>query len=177
MTVPPGLRIQGHATTRDLSKFPIDDEALGMALFAQVTRALQRGVPRPASFVFFPERLDRFSLAPFGDLGNRGRTRVLAAMAGQENVECIAVLGGFRFRGRGPLNGQWVASVFIEWPDNRWWTAWQPIGPKRGLVGDGPQIRMALEGSPRPSGVGGWFALSRRAGLRLRVQRKSTPVH
>ena len=89
----------------------------------------------------------------------------------------MAVLGAFRFRGQGPLNGAWVVSVFIEWPDNRWWTAWQPLGPTRALVGDAPQVRCALDGSPRPGGVGGWFALGRRKGLKLRVQREDTPVH
>ena len=98
-------------------------------------------------------------------------------MAGQSGVECVAMLGAFRFRGRGPLNGQWVASVFIEWPDNRWWTAWQPIGPSRELVGLEPQIRTAWDGSPRPNGVGGWFARARREGLRLRVQREKPAIH
>jgi hypothetical protein len=177
VTTPEGLRIQGQAATRDLAVFPAEDEALGSALFSQVTLALKRGIPRPASFVFFTDSMDRFSLAPLAGLNSRARTRVLAGMAGQDDVECMAVLGAFRFRGKGPLNGQWVASVFIEWPDNRWWTAWQPIGPKRALVGDGPQLRNALDGSPRPGGVGGWFALARRAGLKLRVHRKSTPVH
>jgi hypothetical protein len=160
-----------------LSVFPVEDDALGQVLFSQVTLALQRGLPRPATFVFFEDRMDRFSLSGLGDFSAQSRNRIIAGMAGQDGVECVAMLGAFRFRGRGALNGQWVASVFIEWPDNRWWTAWQPIGPKRGLVGDGPQLRNALDGSPRPSGVGGWFSLARRSGIKLRVHRKSTPVH
>jgi len=177
VTAQKALRLQGQGAPRDMTVFPADDDLLGMSLFSQVTLALERGIPRPATFVFFEERMDRFSMSGLADLSARARNRIIAGMAGQDDVECVAMLGAFRFRGKGPLNGQWVASVFLEWPDNRWWTAWQPIGPKRGLVGDGPQVRNALDGSPRPGGVGGWFALSRRAGLKLRVHRKSTPVH
>ena len=172
-----GLRLRGSSSSRDEETFPVDDESLGESLFSQVTAALKRGTPSPATFVFFEGRVDRFSLGSLASLTPRARSRVIAAMAGQGGLECIAMLGAFRFRGRGALNGQWVASVFIEWPDNRWWTAWQPIGPSRELVGLDPQIRMALDGSPRPNGVGGWFARARREGLRLRVQRESPAVH
>ena len=172
-----GLRLRGSSSLRDTEIFPADDESLGSSLFGQVTVALKRGMPSPTAFVFFEDRVDRFSMASIGSLTPRARRRVISAMAGQVGVECVAILGAFRFRGRGPLDGQWVASVFIEWPDNRWWTSWQPIGPNRGLVGLEPQIRTALDGSPRPSGVGGWFARARREGLRLRVQRESPAVH
>ena len=171
------IRLRGSTSLRDQHLFPQDDESLGFALFAQVTIALKRGMPAPASFVFFSDRIDRFSLASMRGMNARARQRMISAMAGQDGVECVAVLGAFRFRGRGPLNGQWVANTFIEWPDNRWWTAWQPIGPSRELIGLDPQVRTAADGSPRPSGVGGWFAWARRDGLKLRVQREGPPVH
>ena len=171
------VRLRGASSPRDLLVYPADDEALGFALFAQVSVALKRGTPAPAAFIFFPDRIDRFSLNSLAGLPHRSRDRLISAMAGQEQVECMAMLGAFRFRGRGPLNGQWVASAFVEWPDNRWWTAWQPIGPTRELVGLDPQVRTAVDGSPRPNGVGGWFARARRHGLKLRVQRESPAVH
>jgi hypothetical protein len=172
-----GHRLKGFVGPRDLEKYPKDDDALGMKLFAAVEGALARGRPAPAAFILFDGQIDRFSLRKMGALSPGSQQRILAAMAAQESVECMAVLGAFRFRGQGPLNGAWVVSVFIEWPDNRWWTAWQPLGPTRALVGDAPQVRCALDGSPRPGGVGGWFALGRRKGLKLRVQREDTPVH
>ena len=177
MTSDRGHRLKGIVGPRDLEKFPKDDDALGMNLFRTVEKALSRGRPAPAAFVLFDGQIDRFSLRSFGDISFRSQQQVLGAMAGQDSVECIALLGAFRFRGRGPLNGAWVASVFIEWPDNRWWTAWQPLGPNKTLIGESPQVRSALDGSPRPGGVGGWFALGRRKGLKLRVQREGTPVH
>ena len=171
------VRLRGSTSPRDPILYPADDEALGFALFAQVSVALKRGMPAPAAFIFFPDRIDRFSLGSLAGLPVHARNRMVSAMAGQDEVECMAMLGAFRFRGRGPLNGQWVASVFVEWPDNRWWTAWQPVGPTRELVGLDPQVRTALDGSPRPGGVGGWFAQARRQGLKLRVQREGAPVH
>ena len=171
------VRLRGSTSARDPQRYPAEDEALGFALFAQVGAALKRGTPAPAAFIFFPDRIDRFSLNGLAGLPHRSRDRLISAMAGQDQVECMAMMGAFRFRGRGPLNGQWVASAFIEWPDNRWWTAWQPIGPTRELVGLDPQVRAAIDGSPRPNGVGGWFARARRHGLKLRVQREKAAVH
>jgi len=171
------IRLRGSTSVRDVQLFPFDDESLGFGLFTQVTVALKRGMPAPSTFVFFSDRVDRFSLGALRGMTVRSRQRLISSMAGQDGVECVALLGAFRFRGRGPLNGQWVANAFVEWPDNRWWTAWQPIGPTRELVGLEPQVRTATDGSPRPSGVGGWFAWARRDGLKLRVQREHPPVH
>jgi hypothetical protein len=177
MTPPAGHRLQGYSSPRDLERFPVDDEGLGRGLFSSVVRALVRGRPAPAVFVLYEDRIDRFPMAPLSEQSPAAQRRLFASMAGQNGVQCMAVVGAFRFRGDGPLNGQLVASVFVEWPDNRWWTAWQPIGPDLALIGTEPQIRCAVEGSPRPGGVGGWFALARRHGLKLRLQRSSPPVH
>ena len=171
------VRLRGSTSIPDPRRYPPEDDALGFALFAQVCAALKRGTPSPAAFIFFPDRGDRFSLNSLSELPARSRNRLISAMAGQDGIECMAMLGAFRFRGRGPLNGQWVASAFLEWPDNRWWTAWQPIGPTRELVGLDPQVRAAVDGSPRPNGIGGWFARARRQGLKLRVQRDGPAVH
>jgi len=172
-----GLQLKGSTTIRDLDLYPRDDDALGMKLFGLVSGALSKGRPAPAVFLFSESVIDKFAYRSFADHPPQVRRRILGALAGQDHIECLAMIGSLRFRGKGPLNGSWVASVFIEWPDNRWWTAWQPIGPRGGLVGDEPQIRTAIDGSPRPGGLGGWFALARRTGLRLRVHRDSVPVH
>ena len=171
------LQLRGSAIPRDMGRYPRDDEALGLSLFGMVRQALDRGRPAPVVFLFGRDTVDRF---PFKDIlkhKGRARRRLLGAIAGSDGVECMATLGAFRFRGRGPLDGQWVVSVFIEWPDNRWWTAWQPIGPSGQLIGDGPQVRLASDGSPRPGGVGGWFAHARRNNLSLKIQRDRIPVH
>jgi len=171
------LRLEGSAVPRDLGRYPRGDDALGLSLFEMVAKALSRGRPAPAVFLFSSEMVDRFPYRGLVQFKGAARQRLLGAIAGSDTAECMAIIGAFRFSGRGPLNGHWVASVFIEWPDNRWWTAWQPLGPEGQLVGDSPQIRTAADGSPRPGGVGGWFALARRKNLRLRVNRDRLPVH
>ena len=170
-------RLQGKTGPRDIDAYPREEERLGRSLFSRVAAAVPRGRPAPVVFVLRGEAIDRFPLRGMAGGTAASQQRVLAAMAGQDGVECVALVGAFRFRGSGPMNGQWVASVFIEWPDNRWWTAWQPIGEDRNLIGHEPQVRCAVDGSPRPGGVGGWFALARRLGLKLRIHRTPTPVH
>jgi len=171
------LRLKGSAVPRSMERYPRDDESLGMALFSLVTSALSRGRPAPVVFLLSSETVDRFPYKSIMKFKGPARRRLLGSIAGANEAECMAILGAFRFQGKGPLAGQWVVSVFIEWPDNRWWTAWQPLGPNGQLVGDGPQIRVAADGSPRPGGVGGWFAHARRNNLRLKIHRERIPVH
>jgi len=177
MKEPSRLKLKGSVGPRDPAAYPGGDFELGSALFAQVSAALQRGRPAPSVFLIMEDTVERFSMRPLAGRSRPSRQRILAGLAGIEGVECVVMLGAFKFSGKGPLNGAWVASVFIEWPDNRWWTAWQPLGPQGALVGDAPQVRCAEDGSPRPGGMGGWFALSRRTGVKLRVQRGTTQVH
>jgi hypothetical protein len=177
MSAPAGLRIRGSVGPRDQTLYPAEDGALGLSLFGMVESALTRGRPAPAVFLISADTIDRFRLTEIKTQSPNGRQRMLAAMASLDGIECMAMLGAFRFRGKGPLHGAWVASAFIEWPDNRWWSVWQPIGPRGSLVGNAPQFRTALEGSPRPGGMGGWFSLARRAGLKLRIQRQAALVH
>lgn len=177
MTMSGPLRLRGSAIPRDTERYPRDDSALGSALFSMVTDALGRGRPAPVVFLLSANTVDRFAYKSILQFQGRSRRRLLGSIAGADGAECMAILGAFRFRGRGPLDGQWVVSTYIEWPDNRWWTAWQPIGPSGQLIGTEPQIRQALDGSPRPGGVGGWFAYARRNNLRLNIQRDKIPVH
>ena len=171
------LRLKGSVVSRDLERYPSDDDALGASLFSMVSGSLQRGRPAPVVFLISGTTVDRFPYRSFVKFNGATRRRLLGSIAGADEAECMAILGAFRFRGRGPLDGYWVVSVYIEWPDNRWWTAWQPLGPKGQLVGGSPQIRKAVDGSPRPGGVGGWFAHARRHNLKLKVQRDTIPVH
>ena len=177
MTKPALRRVQGKTGPRDIDAYPREEERLGRSLFSRVAAAVTQGRPAPVVFVLHGDTIDRFPLRGMGVGSPASQQRMLAAMAGQDGVECVALVGAFRFRGSGPMNGQWVASVFVEWPDNRWWTAWQPIGEDRALIGSEPQVRCAVDGSPRPGGVGGWCALARRLGLKLRIHRMPTSVH
>jgi hypothetical protein len=177
MSNPTGVRLRGFVGKRDPAVFPSDDEALGMALFMRVTDALKKGMPAPAVFVFYPGQIDRYSMVPLLRSSRGVRHRYISAMAGGDQVECVALLGALRVHRQGVDGAHMAVSVFVEWPDNRWWSGWQPLDANRALVGDGPTVRTALDGSPRPSGVGGWFAFARRTGVQLRTHRPNTPIH
>jgi len=177
MTSTAGLKLRGFVGKRDPLVFPADDDALGMSLFGRVTDALKKGLPAPAVFVFYPGQIDRYSMRPLFQASRGIRHRYISAMAGGDQVECVALLGALKLRRQGVVGAHMALSVFLEWPDNRWWSGWQPLDANRALVGEGPTIRTAVDGSPRPSGVGGWFAFARRTGVQLRTHRADTPIH
>ena len=174
MSQPFQLRI--HVGPRDKDRFPEADDALGESLFAMAAGVLSRGLPRPSVLVFRPEQIDRFDVVPVIKAQQPHRQRMLAAIAGQKDVSCSALVGVFRVRFGRMKEPQRAIICFVEWPDNRWWTCWQLLDDSRQLVGEAPIVRRAVDGWPRPNGIGGWFSMVRRTGLRLRMQ-PSEAVH
>ncbi len=166
----PTFQLRVQVGPRDPERFPrSSDDALGEQLFAMAAGVLARGLPRPAMIVMRSEQVDRLDVVPLLKAEPVHRVRMLAAIAGQDGVECAALIGALRIR-IGPMKQPAQALVcFVEWPDNRWWTCWQLVGSDRTLVGSGPVVRKAVDGWPRPGGVGGWFSLARRAGLKLKM--------
>lgn len=171
--MPPRFQLRIQTGPRDPDRLPLDEERLGMALFGRVTEALPRGAPRPALLLLRDAEVQQLDVVPLLQAPLEHRERLLAAAVGQEGVRCAALAGALSLRRRvgGKVVGQRAVVVFLEYPDNRWWTAWQGVDEQRALVGDGPVLRRAVEGSPRPGGVGGWFARARREGLKLRLER------
>lgn len=153
---------------REPSRFPVEDQELGDAIFGLFAKGLERGLPRPAFLIFRQEQLDEVDALPILRMPPALGYRLLSGLAGREGVECAALVSPMTVR-TGPDTGARAAVVFLEWPDNRWWTAWQPLDDQRRLLGEGPAVRAAAEGWPKPGGVGGWFATARRLGLRLRL--------
>lgn len=153
---------------RDRLRFPEDDQALGESLFSLFAQALERGLPRPAFLLLRPEQLDEVDALPILRMPPEEGHRLLSGLAGREGIDCAALVAPMTVR-TGPRTGARAAVIFLEWPDNRWWTAWQPLDDARRLLGDGPAVRAAVEGWPKPGGVGGWFSTARRLGLRLRL--------
>ncbi|MCB9778146.1 MAG: hypothetical protein H6742_06255 [Alphaproteobacteria bacterium] len=166
------VRLRVNSAARDPERFPLEDEALGAAIFARLCALLEKGLPRPAYLVFREDRVEQVDALAVLRLPPPHSQRMLSAIAGQEGVLCVALAAPLTLR-TGPSTGARCAVVFVEWPDNRWWTAWQPLSDDRELLGDEPAIRMATEGWPKPGGVGGWFAMARREALTLRIERHS----
>lgn len=166
------VRLRARKGSRDPYRFPSGDDALGRALFADLLRAQAEGAQPPAMVVVWEREVALFGLAPALAEPQPHRERLISALAGQPEVQAAAMLGVVNLRfGRGDP-GSPCAVVYLEFPDNRWWTAWQPVDEHRQPRGDGPTVRRAVDGHPRPGGVGGWFAMCRRLGLRLTL----TPV-
>ena len=171
----PLLHLRVHTGPRNRSVLPEDDDALGGALFERVRAATARGAPRPAMLVIEPDEVRQYDAVPLLRQAQSDRGRLLAAIGGQAGVECAAFAGSLTVR-MGPRREPTRALVvYLEWPDNRWWTAWQLLDGQGRPVGDAPRIRRAVDGAPRPGGMGGWFAQVRREGLRVRMERVRPP--
>ena len=171
--MPPRFRLRIQTGPRDPAKLPLDDDALGEAVLSRVRDALVQGFPRPAMLLLRDLEVQQLDVAPLMAAPPEHRERMFAAAAGQDDVRCAVLAGALSLRRRvnGQIVGHRAVVVYVEFPDNRWWTAWQLVDDDRALLGDGPVLRRAIDGSPRPGGVGGWFARARREGLKLQVER------
>ena len=169
--------MRAFQSARNLEQFPRDDEGLGKSVFKLVEAALAKGMPRPALFVFYSGQVDRFDLEPLMRQPRQVRDRMIAAIAGQSEVECVALVGVLQINRRKGQQGVRGAVTFIEWPDNRWWTCWLPLDASGSPVPQAQVERSAVDGFPRPGGVGGWFSLARRTGIRLHVSGRQGTVH
>ncbi len=166
-------------------RFPTeDDEALGTTLFGMLIEKLAVGVPRPASFVFWQDRVQIIDLPPL--LAVVDPHRAISSLTAQGGVEAMAVLGVLTRqqrppRGVSPMSrGPWgpppsppqrFAVGFVEWNDGRWWLATRALGSEGALIDDvGEDIVRAVDGASRPGGLGGWFARARFEGLQIRIE-------
>lgn len=170
------IRTRVSIGPRDLERFPLEDDALGASLMAMVEGVItdKGALPRPAVLALRPEQIEQYDLKALLE-SEADIHRFVSAVAGQPGVDAVALLGvvGVRFgraRARTP-----AAVVFLEWPDCRWWSAVRPL-EDRALRDDWPAIqRSAVEGYPRPGGMGAWFSRARRERLQLRMGTRSQP--
>jgi hypothetical protein len=169
--MPDRLPIRLRRAPRDPDRFPADDpDTLGRALWERLIEALGKGRARPALVVFQPDQVEQFDLSMLLKVGGAAAPRLVAALAAridgerQTAVECAGVVGTLRLRrpGREPAA---AGVVFLEWPDGAWWTAHAPLAAEGGVQWPEPAVRSAVDGWPRPGGLGGWFARARRERL------------
>lgn len=88
---------------------------------------------------------------------------LLASMCGMSGVQHIAVLGELTKVEKGRLSR--LAHVFIEDQQGRWWFGAQGLDDNGTVIFSEPAISSIQDGG-KPLGVGGWFAMSRRFGLK-----------
>ena len=163
------IKLRSRRGGRDPYRFPVHDDALGNALFGELLAALARGPTPPSMLTLLEHEVLLFELPSVLALRPPLRERVVAGLAGQPGAVAASLVGRFNLRVGPDPQPVPHALVYLEWPDNRWWTAWQPIDTGSQPLGDGPKIRRAVDGWPRPGGVGGWFAACRRMGIQLKL--------
>ena len=113
-------RVRVRSGVRDLDRFPHDDERLADCLMSYATEFLDKGLPRPALLALKSAQVIQYDLAGLVEPGQSLMGPMLAAVAGQEGVECVALVGTLRMRRKKGQPGLPSIAVYIEWPDNRW---------------------------------------------------------
>jgi len=116
-------------------------------------------------------QISQFDIAPILKAGGDAH-RFISAVAGQPGIEAVAMVGlvNLRRNSRNKDAAVLGAMCFVEWgADSRWYSALRPV--QDGLFrAEWPvALRSAVEGDPRPGGVGGWFSRARRQSLRLKA--------
>jgi hypothetical protein len=166
----PPLSLRVHVEERKAENFPFDDDdSLGERLWERMEGRIGRPLA-PALIVLRNEQVDMLDLLPL--VGAGASLQLFASSAaGQPGVQCVALLGTPSLVRAGHLVGR-AAVAFLEWPDNRWWQAFQPLDPSFGVMPDfGREVHRAVDGMPRPGGLGGWFSTARYFNLALKLER------
>ncbi len=113
----------------------------------------------------------------------KGRVRPSSFLAGLSRSggttagwpRAVGLAGRFQLRAGEHAAPVSVALAFLEWPDCRWWH-WQVLLDADGQPLEHAEIRRAAEaGDPLPSGLGRWWSLGRRAGMRIRYRPVPVP--
>ena len=159
-----------------LPTFPLDDEALGAELWRELTVRRQRGEPRPTLFVFSADEAQIVDLAPIlargGDV-HRG----ISSFAAIEGASALAATGTMTRAVKGRITGRF-AVAFIEWADGRWWCCTRALESGGMQVADAEdEISRAIDGAPRPAGLGSWFGRMRFEGLTISLKRQEEDVN
>ena len=164
-------RIRIGIGPRDKQRFPLEDDALGMALYTRLEQMIgEKGLPRPAVLALQERQVLQYDILPLLKNGADVH-RFVSAVAGQGEIEAVASVGLVKLGNpRRSKNGRLAAMCFVEWPDTRWWGALRLLEGKA-FREDWPVVfRCAVDGDPRPAGVGAWFSRARRENLRLNAQ-------
>jgi hypothetical protein len=173
----PTIQLQRSRALRDIEEFPSADSELGAAFWKKLVDSLGRGRPKPAFLLVLPDAIESVPAAQVTAHGPLASLRISAALAGEPGAEALGLAGAVSVKTRRDGEPAPALLVFFERPDNRWWLAWSPLDEGGQVRWASPEVRAAVDGWPRPRGLGGWFSLSRREGLRLeRAPEPSTQV-
>ncbi len=140
--------------------FPLEDDALGERLWSDLIERLARSPVRPAAIMLRGEVAHVVDLAPLTEEPRLAHQRV-AGLCAVEGVEALALVGPLFRRRRGGA-AERFAVVFVEWTDGRWWFGQRRLTDAGSIFpGSEDEIQRAVDGAPRPGGLGGWFSRAR----------------
>lgn len=164
------LRFEIRAWPRPVEA--VTDDALGEGLVERLRAAIAAGSRGSASVVVRAGQLELVRWRPDDvPFPIRMATLAMTDLPDGGPAEAVGVFGVFE---GAPAPR---AAVFLEWPDCRWWL-WegQLSGSGSALVDDSVRVRRATDGAALPDGLGRWWSLGRRMGIRGRLTRSGPPA-
>ena len=159
---------------------PQADEPLARYLVQQVREAIPRKQAGPAVVMARGDRAEVIGIRELRgpDLPPTPDAIALMTRASFPDgaaVRAIGLMGVYGYRARPEDPAVPTALVFIEWTDGRWWQWRALIDPSDArLLTETETVLRAVDGLPRPNGLGGWWTRGRRLGGRP-VFRKQAP--
>lgn len=160
LTETQSLSAQSKLVQWDMEEYPLLDSNLtkaGHLLFAQVAQQSYMGPLKLEVWLFGQGAIQIFQFdTPPSHVA-------LGALSGMPGVEQMAVMGQIVKREKQSTHP--MAHVYLEDIQGRWWFGAQALDDNGMVVFDEPAISK-LRSDGKPLGVGGWFALGRRLGLR-----------
>lgn len=156
------------------------DADVANRLVTLVREGLARGAGKPVAVVVRPRQLDLVRLDPVVGAGLPlgwflgGLATTVTETGGA--AEAVGIVGVVERRGAADAERAPMATVFLEWGDNRWWLWRALLDPRnRSIREDAVQVLSALEGDALPEGLGRWWSLARRRNVRVDMSRKPEP--
>jgi hypothetical protein len=141
-----------------------------------VTGALARGGAPPVAVAVRDAVVDLVQLRGVPQV-----PRFLAALTRSTRGEAgapsaVGLMGTLPTATRDGAQGPWLAAVFLEWPDCRWWY-WRALldADRKEIVPGTATWSRAVDGDRMPARLGRWWTIGRRARLGL-VFRVDEPV-
>lgn len=172
--------LQIRVSSAPRARFP-DEQTLQSWLTGLLHQTLQEKGALPAAALVVRERtVDLVDLTTVAGAG-RPLGVFLAGLAGSSTedggaAEAVGLLGRFSWRRGRKAAPVPVALAFVEGPDGRWWH-WQCL-----MSADGAELQKESEieraaelGDALPDGLGRWWTMYRRRGVRLSLSKAEPP--
>lgn len=158
-----------------------DDDALGQSLVDLVAAATDAGGGVPAALAAWRTELQIIPLIPLIE-GGWTPARFLASLTRTHHPhlglpEAVGVIGRLRFRQRAEEPWVSMATVFVEWPDGRWWRWRQLLDAQGRRVAETAVWDRAIDGIGRPDHLGGYWRLGRLGAPPLSVHSEDPRVN